>query len=75
MSERLVGNVPIATGAGSRGPGLGNDKAPAILIARAGARALCVDAQKVARGGNGRPDPRRARRGAGLLRCGPGTPR
>ena len=31
------------TGAGSRGPGLGNGKAAAILFAREGARILCVD--------------------------------
>jgi len=32
--------------AGSRGPGVGNGKAAAILMAREGARVLCVDAQK-----------------------------
>ena len=32
-------------GAGSRGPGLGNGKAAAILFAREGASVLCVDAQ------------------------------
>jgi len=31
------------TGAGSRGPGVGNGKAAAILFAREGARVLCVD--------------------------------
>src|SRR3989337_2918609 len=40
---RLAGKVAIVTGAGSRGPGLGNGKATAILFARAGARVLCVD--------------------------------
>jgi NAD(P)-dependent dehydrogenase (short-subunit alcohol dehydrogenase family) len=35
--------VAIVTGAGSRGPGLGNGKAAAILFAREGARVLCVD--------------------------------
>ncbi len=44
MSERLAGKVAIVTGAGSRGPGLGNGKATAILFAREGARVLCVDA-------------------------------
>ena len=34
------------TGAGSRGPGLGNGKATAILFAREGARVLCVDLAK-----------------------------
>jgi NAD(P)-dependent dehydrogenase (short-subunit alcohol dehydrogenase family) len=43
MSGRLRGKVAIVTGAGSRGPGLGNGKAAAILFAREGARVLCVD--------------------------------
>ncbi|MDP3911819.1 MAG: SDR family NAD(P)-dependent oxidoreductase [Gemmatimonadales bacterium] len=43
MSDRLKGKVAIVTGAGSRGPGLGNGKAAAILFAREGARVLCVD--------------------------------
>jgi NAD(P)-dependent dehydrogenase (short-subunit alcohol dehydrogenase family) len=46
MPQRLAGKVAIVTGAGSRGPGLGNGKAAAILMAREGARVLCVDAQK-----------------------------
>jgi NAD(P)-dependent dehydrogenase (short-subunit alcohol dehydrogenase family) len=41
---RLAGKVAIVTGAGSRGAGLGNGKATAILFAREGARVLCVDA-------------------------------
>jgi NAD(P)-dependent dehydrogenase (short-subunit alcohol dehydrogenase family) len=41
--NRLTGKVAIVTGAGSRGPGLGNGKATAILFAREGARVLCVD--------------------------------
>jgi NAD(P)-dependent dehydrogenase (short-subunit alcohol dehydrogenase family) len=40
---RLAGKVAIVTGAGSRGPGVGNGKAAAILFAREGARVLCVD--------------------------------
>lgn len=48
MGDRLRGKVAIVTGAGSRGPGLGNGKAAAILFAREGARVLCVD-QAVAR--------------------------
>jgi NAD(P)-dependent dehydrogenase (short-subunit alcohol dehydrogenase family) len=40
---RLAGKVAIVTGAGSRGPGVGNGKATAILFAREGARVLCVD--------------------------------
>jgi NAD(P)-dependent dehydrogenase (short-subunit alcohol dehydrogenase family) len=43
MAGRLRGKVAIVTGAGSRGPGLGNGKAAAILFAREGARVLCVD--------------------------------
>src|SRR2546423_3977814 len=46
MSERLAGKIAIVTGAGSRGPGVGNGKAAAILMAREGARVLCVDAQE-----------------------------
>jgi NAD(P)-dependent dehydrogenase (short-subunit alcohol dehydrogenase family) len=46
MAQRLAGKVAIVTGAGSRGPGLGNGKAAAILMAREGARVLCVDAEK-----------------------------
>jgi NAD(P)-dependent dehydrogenase (short-subunit alcohol dehydrogenase family) len=45
MSGRLAGKVAIVAGAGSRGPGLGNGKAAAILFAREGAAVLCVDAQ------------------------------
>ena len=45
MSDRLKDKVAIITGAGSRGPGLGNGKATAILFAREGARVLCVDAK------------------------------
>ena len=43
MSGRLSGKIAIVTGAGSRGAGLGNGKATAILFAREGARVLCVD--------------------------------
>jgi NAD(P)-dependent dehydrogenase (short-subunit alcohol dehydrogenase family) len=43
MAGRLAGKVAIVTGAGSRGPGLGNGKATSILFAREGARVLCVD--------------------------------
>ena len=43
MPDRLKGKVAIVAGAGSRGPGLGNGKAAAILFAREGARVLCVD--------------------------------
>jgi NAD(P)-dependent dehydrogenase (short-subunit alcohol dehydrogenase family) len=43
MGDRLSGKIAIVTGAGSRGPGVGNGKAAAILFAREGARVLCVD--------------------------------
>jgi len=39
---RLEGKVAIVTGAGSRGPGIGNGKATAILFAREGAKVLLV---------------------------------
>jgi NAD(P)-dependent dehydrogenase (short-subunit alcohol dehydrogenase family) len=44
MSDRLKGMVAIVTGAGSRGPGVGNGKAAAVLFAREGARVCLVDA-------------------------------
>lgn len=40
---RLEGKVAIVTGAGSRGPGIGNGKAAAILFAREGAKVLVCD--------------------------------
>jgi NAD(P)-dependent dehydrogenase (short-subunit alcohol dehydrogenase family) len=43
MAGRLAGKVAIVTGAGSRGAGVGNGKAAAILFAREGANVLCVD--------------------------------
>jgi NAD(P)-dependent dehydrogenase (short-subunit alcohol dehydrogenase family) len=43
MANRLAGKVAVVTGAGSRGPGVGNGKAAAILFAREGARVLCID--------------------------------
>jgi NAD(P)-dependent dehydrogenase (short-subunit alcohol dehydrogenase family) len=43
MTDRLAGKVAVVTGAGSRGPGVGNGKAAAILFAREGAKVLCVD--------------------------------
>lgn len=45
MAGRLKDKVAIVAGAGSRGPGLGNGKATAILFAREGAKVLCVDAE------------------------------
>src|SRR5216684_2854764 len=43
MPGRLEGKVAIVTGAGSRGPGIGNGKATAILFTRAGAQVVLVD--------------------------------
>ncbi len=40
---RLEGKVAIVTGAGSRGPGIGNGKAAAVLFSREGAKVLVVD--------------------------------
>lgn len=40
---RLEGKVVIVTGAGSRGSGIGNGKATAILFAREGAKVLLID--------------------------------
>src|SRR2546422_3528181 len=41
--RRLEGMVAIVTGAGSRGPGIGNGRAAAILFAREGAKVALVD--------------------------------
>jgi NAD(P)-dependent dehydrogenase (short-subunit alcohol dehydrogenase family) len=43
MAGRLLGKVAVVTGAGSRGEGIGNGKAAAVLFAREGASVLCVD--------------------------------
>ncbi|HMK67678.1 MAG TPA: SDR family NAD(P)-dependent oxidoreductase, partial [Stellaceae bacterium] len=51
MSERrrpeddtgLAGKVAIVTGGGAAGDGIGNGRAAAILLARAGTRVLVVD--------------------------------
>jgi len=40
---RLSGLVAVVTGGGSRGPGIGNGRAAAILFAREGARVVLVD--------------------------------
>jgi NAD(P)-dependent dehydrogenase (short-subunit alcohol dehydrogenase family) len=62
MAGRLAGKVAIVTGAGSRGPGLGNGKATSILFAREGAHVLCVDHMK-----------ERAEETVGLIRSEGGT--
>jgi len=41
----LAGKVAIVTGGGAAGDGIGNSRASAILLARAGARVLVVDRQ------------------------------
>ena len=43
-ARRLAGKVAIVTGAGSRADGIGNGRATAILLARAGARVTLIDA-------------------------------
>lgn len=43
MTGRLAGKVAVVTGAGSRGEGIGNGKAAAVLFAREGASVLCAD--------------------------------
>src|SRR5436305_1416461 len=41
--DRLKGKVAIVTGAGSRGEGIGNGRATAIILARHGAKVTLVD--------------------------------
>lgn len=43
MSQRVRDRVAIVSGAGSIGPGWGNGKAISCLLAREGAKVLCVD--------------------------------
>jgi NAD(P)-dependent dehydrogenase (short-subunit alcohol dehydrogenase family) len=43
VADRLAGKIAIVTGGGSRGPGIGNGRAAAILFAREGARVVLVD--------------------------------
>lgn len=43
MTGRLADKVAVVTGAGSRGEGIGNGKAAAVLFAREGARVVCAD--------------------------------
>jgi NAD(P)-dependent dehydrogenase (short-subunit alcohol dehydrogenase family) len=45
---RLAGKVAIVTGAGSRGEGIGNGRAAAVLFAREGASVLLVDTDDAA---------------------------
>lgn len=48
MAGRLEARVAIVTGAGSRGPGIGNGRAAAILFAREGASVLLMDQSRAA---------------------------
>ena len=43
MTATVAGRVAVVTGAGSRGEGIGNGRAAAVLLARAGARVALVD--------------------------------
>jgi NAD(P)-dependent dehydrogenase (short-subunit alcohol dehydrogenase family) len=43
MSGQLEGRTALVVGAGSVGPGWGNGKATAVLLAREGAKVFCVD--------------------------------
>lgn len=43
MAGRVEGKVAIVTGAGSAGPGIGNGKAAAVVLAREGAKVVLVD--------------------------------
>jgi len=46
--DRLENKVAILFGAGSVGPGWGNGKATAVLLARNGAHVACVDVNREA---------------------------
>lgn len=46
-TRSLVGRVAIVTGAGSKGDGIGNGRAAAILLAEAGASVVCVDLSEI----------------------------
>src|SRR4030081_3055929 len=41
--DRLTGKIAIVTGAGSRGEGIGNGRATAVVLARHGAQVTLVD--------------------------------
>jgi NAD(P)-dependent dehydrogenase (short-subunit alcohol dehydrogenase family) len=45
-TNRMKGRVAIVTGAGSRGDGIGNGRAAAVLLARHGARVALLDTEK-----------------------------
>jgi len=48
MTNRLQDRVALVFGAGSVGPGWGNGKATSVLLARHGARVVCIDLTKEA---------------------------
>ena len=48
MKKGLEGKAVVVVGAGTRGEGIGNGKAAAILYAREGANVLCVDRDEAA---------------------------
>ena len=48
MTGRVAGKAAIVVGAGAIGPGWGNGRASAALLAREGARVLCVDRDEAA---------------------------
>ncbi len=48
MKKRLEGKAVVVVGAGTRGEGIGNGKAAAILYAREGANVLCIDRDEAA---------------------------
>ena len=57
----LAGKVAIIAGGGAAGDGIGNGRAAAILLARAGTKVLVVDRDARAGGAHGRHDRRRRR--------------
>jgi NAD(P)-dependent dehydrogenase (short-subunit alcohol dehydrogenase family) len=48
VGERLKNKIAIVVGAGTRGEGIGNGKASAVLYAREGARVFCIDRDETA---------------------------
>ncbi len=50
----LAGKVAIVTGGGTAGDGIGNGRAAAILLARAGTKVLVVDRERISPSGRWR---------------------
>ena len=65
MTDRLKSKVAVVTGAASRGEGVGNGMATAILFAREGAKVVLVNRGRTG-GDVGHADPLRGRRGRGV---------